>query len=231
METQLIQLLANTISLLTVLSCLFLKVPQILYLRKKQSADGIYIQAMLMEITGFTIVTLYNYTNQYSVMTYLEYPIILLQIYVLLYYVLKFKGYLSAPVVPLLITAYFAAVLSFVVGILPREILSYLVPLCTPLSGSAKVTYIYGIIKAANADAVSLTTWIISVLTNISRLFTVYVDSADTKLMINFIVSTTLSAGVLATALYYQSYSTKPKPQKQGRRQSLSDDKNHLHKE
>ncbi|XP_026500830.1 solute carrier family 66 member 3 [Vanessa tameamea] len=231
METQLVQILANMISLLTVLSCLFLKVPQILYIRKKQSADGIYMQAMLMEITGFTIVTLYNYTNQYSVMTYLEYPIILLQVYVLLYYVLKFKGYLSAPVVPFLITAYFAIILSFVLEILPKEILSYLVPFCTPLSGSAKVTYIYGIIKAANADAVSLTTWIISVLTNISRLFTVYVDSADTKLMINFLVSTTLSAGVLATAIYYQRYPTKPTPQKQRRRRSLSADRNHQHKE
>ncbi|XP_050360817.1 uncharacterized protein LOC126780393 isoform X2 [Nymphalis io] len=167
MDTQLVQILANAISLLTVLSCLFLKVPQILYIRKKQSADGIYMQAMLMEITGF------------------------------------------------------------VFEILPREILSYLVPLCTPLSGSAKVTYIYGIIKAANADAVSLTTWIISVLTNISRLFTVYVDSADTKLMINFLVSTILSAGVLATAFYYQRYTSKLKVQKQRRRRSSSANKNH----
>ncbi|XP_050360815.1 solute carrier family 66 member 3 isoform X1 [Nymphalis io] len=227
MDTQLVQILANAISLLTVLSCLFLKVPQILYIRKKQSADGIYMQAMLMEITGFTIVTLYNYTNQYSVMTYLEYPIILLQVYVMLYYVLKFKGYLSTPIVPFVIVAYFASIFSFVFEILPREILSYLVPLCTPLSGSAKVTYIYGIIKAANADAVSLTTWIISVLTNISRLFTVYVDSADTKLMINFLVSTILSAGVLATAFYYQRYTSKLKVQKQRRRRSSSANKNH----
>lgn len=47
--------------------------------------------------------------------------------------------------------------------------LLHLQPLCTPLSGSAKVTYIYGIIKAANADAVSCTTWIISILTNMGK--------------------------------------------------------------
>lgn len=71
--------------------------------------------------------TLYNYTNNYSVMTYMEYPIILLQIYVLVYYVLKFKGYLSAPIVLVTSLAYFSTSIGFALGILPKEILSYLV--------------------------------------------------------------------------------------------------------
>lgn len=218
MDSEMVQILANAVSTLTVLSCLFLKVPQIIYIKKRQSADGIYLQAMIMEITGFTIMTLYNYTNNYSIMTYMEYPIILLQVYVLLYYVLKFKGYLSAPIVFFTSLAYFLTSIGFALGLLPKEILTYFVPLCTPLSGSAKVTYIYGIIKAANADAVSLTTWIISVLTNLSRVFTVYVDSADVKLMFNFLVSTALSSGVLITAMYYQMYPVTRKTQRRRRR-------------
>lgn len=225
MDSQIVQVVANVISTLTVLSCLFLKVPQIMHMKKKQSAAGIYLQAMLMEITGFTIVTLYNFTNQYSAMTYLEYPIILLQIYVMLYYVLKFRGLLSAPIVPLGTIIYVCTIFGFATEILPKDILSYLLPFCTPLSGTAKVTYIYGIVKAANADAVSLTTWIISVVTNLSRLFTVYVDSADMKLMFNFLVSTMLSAGVLTTAMYYQMYGAKNKSQR--RRRSASADKHH----
>ncbi|CAH0716254.1 unnamed protein product, partial [Brenthis ino] len=227
MDSQMIEILAIFISTLTVLSCLFLKVPQIIYIKKKQSAEGIYIQAMLMEITGFTITTLYNYTNQYSVMTYLEYPIILLQIYVLLYYVLKFRGFIYAPIVLVTTVAYFTTTLGFAFGLFPKDILLYLVPFCTPLSGSAKVTYMYGIIKAANADAVSLTTWIISVLTNLSRLFTVYVDSGDKTLMINFLVSTLLSSGVLFSALYYQMYPTKKKTQRQRSRSASV----HVHKD
>ncbi|XP_045784995.1 solute carrier family 66 member 3 [Maniola jurtina] len=227
MDSQFVQTLANAISTATVLSCLFLKVPQIMNLRKKRSAEGIYIQAMLMEITGFTIVTLYNYTNQYGVMTYLEYPIILLQVYVLLYYVLKFKRLLSAPIVSIITLLYVATIIGFALGVLPKEVLSYLVPFCTPLSGSAKVTYIYGIIKAQNADAVSRTTWIISMLTNIARLFTVYVDSADTKLMINFFISTFLSACVLSTTIYYQTYYKYKKPGQNGR----SDPCRHCHED
>ncbi|CAG5039487.1 unnamed protein product [Parnassius apollo] len=179
---------------------------------------------MLMEIIGFSIVTLYNFTNSYSIMTYLEYPIILLQVYVLLYYVLKYRRLLWRPIITFAIFTYFASVLGFALGFFSRNLLSYMVPFCTPLSGFAKVTYIYGIIKAGNADEVSLTTWIISVSTNMSRLFTVYVDSADVKLMINFLVSSLLSAGVLVTALFYQ-YKYPAVQKRQNRRRSSC--KNH----
>nr|XP_013189478.1 unnamed protein product [Amyelois transitella] len=203
-DSELLQSVANVLSTLTILSCLFLKVPQIMYIWEKKSAEGIFIQAMIMEVTGFSIMTLYNYTNQYSLMTYLEYPIILLQVYVMFYLVLKYKNKLNMPIVPIASIAYLIAVIGFAFDILPKSILSYLVPCCAPLSGFAKVTYIYGIIKAANADAISLTTWVISVVTNLARVFTVFVDSADTKLMMNFAISTVLSSGVLLTALYYQ---------------------------
>ncbi|CAG9788985.1 unnamed protein product [Diatraea saccharalis] len=144
MEETIVNGIANILSTITILSCLFLKVPQILYIREKQSAEGIYVQAMIMEITGAWVAQ------------------------------------------------------------------GERVPFCTPLSGFAKVTYIYGIIRAGNADAVSLTTWIISVATNLARVFTVYVDSADAKLMANFYISTLLSTGVLLTALYYQRNRTPP---------------------
>uniref|UniRef100_A0A2A4JKU5 Solute carrier family 66 member 3 n=1 Tax=Heliothis virescens TaxID=7102 RepID=A0A2A4JKU5_HELVI len=195
---------ANVLSTLTILSCLFLKVPQICYIRQKKSAEGIFIQAMLMEVFGFSIMTLYNYTNNYGIMTYLEYPIILLQVYVMFYYVLKYKRLLCLSIVPITAIAYVSAVIGFVIGVLPKNILSYLVPLCTPLSGFAKVTYIYGIVSEDNADAVSLTTWFISVATNLARIYTVYIDSADFKLMVNFSISTLLSTAVLGTAMYYK---------------------------
>lgn len=71
--------------------------------------------------------TLYNFTNNYGIMTYLEYPIILLQVYVMFYYVLKFKKMLASSAVPLTTLAYFSAVVGFVTGALPKGILGYLV--------------------------------------------------------------------------------------------------------
>lgn len=65
MDSQMVQIVANAVSTLTVLSCLFLKVPQIIYIKKRQSAEGIYLQAMLMEITGYVFkhISLLENTN------------------------------------------------------------------------------------------------------------------------------------------------------------------------
>ncbi|CAH0577876.1 unnamed protein product [Chrysodeixis includens] len=199
---------AQVLSTVTILSCMFLKVPQIMSMRAKKSAEGIIIQALIMEVVGFSIMTLYNYTNRYAIMTYLEYPIILLQVYVMFYHVLMYENLLAKPVVPLCALAYVSLVSGFMLNILPKDLLSYMMPLCPPLSGFAKISYMYGIIKAENADAVSLTTWVISISTNLSRIFTVYVDSADWKLMANFFISSMLSVAVLITALYYKRQTT-----------------------
>lgn len=59
-------------------------------------------------------------------MTYLEYPIILLQIYVMLYYVLKFRGLLSAPIVPVGTIIYVCTIFGFATEILSKDILSYI---------------------------------------------------------------------------------------------------------
>lgn len=232
MEGTLVQSFANILSTITILSCLFLKVPQIMYMREKESAEGIFIQAMLMEVFGFTIMTLYSYTNNYSIMTYLEYPIILLQVYVMFYYVLKYKNMLALSAVPISAILYSVTIAAFVTGTIPKGILSYLVPLCTPLSGFAKITYIYGIVSEENADAISLTTWVISVSTNLARIFTIYVDSGDKKLMLNFLISSILSSAVLGTALYYKkssrSYSYRPQDTR-ARKYSRSRRRSHNH--
>lgn len=60
-------------------------------------------------------------------MTYMEYPIILIQIYVMFYYVLKYKNWLNLPLVPMLIAVYFATVAGFILNLLPKQILAYLV--------------------------------------------------------------------------------------------------------
>lgn len=71
--------------------------------------------------------SLYNYRNDYSVMTYLEYPIILVQIYVLLYYVLRYQRLLDTTLVPMAVGSYIIIVLAFLLGFLPKHFLHVLV--------------------------------------------------------------------------------------------------------
>ncbi|CAK1554637.1 unnamed protein product [Leptosia nina] len=163
-----------------------------------------------MEIIGYSIMTLYNYKNHYTLFTYLEYPALLLQEYLMLFYVLRAKGYLMNKYTPLNVAIYAFALTAFMTEIIPKETLNYLVPICLPLSGIAKVSYIRGMIKASNSDAISIETWAMSSLTNGGRFFSVYMDSGDKHLMFNYGVSVFLSGAVLITAIYYQLQSQEP---------------------
>lgn len=82
---------------------------------------------MVYSFFRFTVVTLYNFTNKYSLMTYMEYPIILVQMYIFLYYVLKYKHLLGSLAVPFAALVYFLTIMGFVIEFLPREILNFLV--------------------------------------------------------------------------------------------------------
>lgn len=67
--------------------------------------------------------TLYNYTYQYSLLSYLEYPILIVQEYILVGLVLKYKKMFNQNNLAG-IGAYFVIVLLFAYQICPRFLLS-----------------------------------------------------------------------------------------------------------
>lgn len=69
--------------------------------------------------------TSYNYTNGYSLLSYLEYPIILVQEYILIFLVLKYLSKIN--MWSLLGTIiYFALSSCLLLGIVPKIILTFL---------------------------------------------------------------------------------------------------------
>ncbi|XP_076650062.1 solute carrier family 66 member 3 [Halictus rubicundus] len=198
-----LQQLADFLSLITIGMCFILKIPQILNLLSAKSADQISIVGLLLELTSYTVMTSYNYTNGYSMLSYLEYPIILLQEYILIFLVLKYLNKINT--FSMLFTGfYFVTSASFALQIIPKIVLTFLAPMCTPISVSSKIVQLLAILRAKNADTVSPITWFISAFTNLTRVFTIWMDSADSLLLGNFIISTLLSSSIMCTAIYYR---------------------------
>ncbi|KZC04677.1 PREDICTED: mannose-P-dolichol utilization defect 1 protein [Dufourea novaeangliae] len=204
----LLQQLADFLSLITIGMCLILKIPQILNLHSAKSADQISVVGLLLELTSYTVMTSYNYTNGYSVLSYLEYPVILLQEYILIFLVLKYLNKINTFSI-LATVLYFVISVSFALEIIPRIVLTFLAPMCTPISVSSKVVQLVAIFRAKNADTVSPITWFISAFTNLTRVFTIWMDSADILLLGNFIVSVLLSSSIMLSAIYYRSHRVK----------------------
>lgn len=168
-----------------------------------KSANQMSILGLLLELTSYTVMTNYNYTNGYSVLSYLEYPVILVQEYILIFLVLKYLKKINTLSI-LLAVLYFAISICFALQIIPKVVLTILAPMCTPISASSKVIQLLAIFRARNADSVSPLTWFISAFTNLTRVFTIWMDSADVLLLGNFIISVILSSSIMFSAIYYR---------------------------
>ncbi|XP_067009317.1 solute carrier family 66 member 3 [Anabrus simplex] len=198
-----VQIIADTLSIITITLCLVLKIPQILNVYKVKSSKGLNLYGLLLELTSYSIMACYNYCNGYALLSYMEYPIILVQEIILIYLVLAYSELLNMFSFGCF-GIYVGIVGSFVMGLLPKSILAILAPMCTPVSASSKVVQLIEILRTKNAASVSLLTWFLSAFTNLTRVFTIYMDSADVTLLTNFTISVILSSSVLVAAFIYK---------------------------
>uniref|UniRef100_A0A182PB69 F-box/WD repeat-containing protein 7 n=1 Tax=Anopheles epiroticus TaxID=199890 RepID=A0A182PB69_9DIPT len=194
---------ADILSIVTIASCLVSKVPQIQTVRQLQSAKGLSVNGLLMELCSYTVTMLYNYTNGYAFLSYLEYPILLVQEYVLIYYVLHYESLLGKRAYQWA-ALYLVVFVGFATAIIPSSLLIMLVPFTTPVGATSKVMQLIAILRSKDSQSVSLITWGISAFTNSTRIYTIMLDSGDKMLLANFGISTVLSSSVLLAAWYYK---------------------------
>lgn len=68
----------------------------------------------------------YNFRSGYALLTYMEYPIILVQELILILIVVVYKGYANVYMF-ILAQGYLVLVVSLLTGLIPREVLTFLV--------------------------------------------------------------------------------------------------------
>jgi uncharacterized protein with PQ loop repeat len=145
----------------------------------------------------------YNFRNGYALLSYMEYPIILIQEIVLIIFVMHYK--LCLNIYGLIGTIIYTLIAAgLLLGTLPLGLIAFLVPLCTPIGASSKVVQLMEILKTKNSESVSVLTWFISAFTNFTRVFTISMDSADLTLLLNFTVNVVLSSSVMVAAYLYK---------------------------
>lgn len=142
-----LMIISDILSLLTIGFCLIQKIPQIKTLYNSKSARGkwmltyshwsnpvwnwvnilgISATSLYLELFSYSIMMSYNYCNRYSILSYMEYPILLFQEYILIYLVLKYRRQLNSNTYKFA-GAYFFALSLFLTNIIPTFILALLV--------------------------------------------------------------------------------------------------------
>lgn len=197
------QNISNSLSIVTILACFVQKIPQILTLKKLKLANGISLMSLLLELFSYTVMTSYNYINQYSLLSYMEYPVILFEQMILLYFVLKCRNRIDASVI-VGTFCYLALTFCLITQLIPPIILTFLIPMCTPISASSKIIQLVVLFRTKKGTSISLWTWFLSALTNMTRIVTIWIDSADILLLGNYAVSAFLSSNIMFLALYYK---------------------------
>jgi len=200
-------IIGDILSFLTITSCLVSKFPQILTIYRQKSAKGVSLKSLTIEVISYSVSTLYNYTNQYRWTNYFEYVILIIQDYILIAIVLFYRRELNRKTV-IIFVCYAFVVSLFGISILPKTILTFLIPGTLPMSATSKILQLVEIIKTKDSSSISAITWFISAFTNLTRIYTIFIDSADIMLLTNFIVSTGLSSAVLAAVMYYKKPKT-----------------------
>ncbi|KAK3889899.1 hypothetical protein Pcinc_006130 [Petrolisthes cinctipes] len=199
----LIDSLIHFCNLTTIGLCGFNKVPQIISIVRNKTTKGLSLMALLLELTSYSIMLSYNVYSAYALSSYFEYPLLVIQDLVMLAVFLAFNGQLSPSIfVPAAAASYFAY--SIASGILPHTLITTLVGLCTPISASSKVMALLTILRSKNSAAVSVTSLCISAYTSLTRLFTIYVESADIALLMNFGTSLFLNCCIILAAIAYK---------------------------
>lgn len=144
-----ILLIADILSLLTIASCVFIKIPQIKIILQSKSSHGqvfllkylfkynnnvyyykflgISTYGLALELFSYTVMTSYNYRRNYDYLSYMEYPILLMQEYVLIFVVFKYQNLLGANIRKAAAAAYATIVLLVYIKIFPMFILIMLV--------------------------------------------------------------------------------------------------------
>lgn len=185
-------IIGDILSLLTISTCIYCKVsltqsvafsyrpsecyhhtfqvPQIQSVRAYRSAEGLSVTGLIMETCSYTVSMLYNYTNGYAILNYLEYPILLLQEYALVYFVLLYKGLFDVKNTKLFIGLYWGIFFLFALRLAPAWILVGLIPCTTPVSATSKVMQLVAILRTKDSQTISLMTWFISAFTNLSKI-------------------------------------------------------------
>jgi uncharacterized protein with PQ loop repeat len=196
-------IIGDILSFVTIASCLISKVPQIMTIYQQKSTAGLSMKGLVIETVSYTISTLYNFTNGYRILNYFEYIILLTQNYMLIVIVLFYRKQLNQKFIGAAVLYVFVASL-FSMYILPKSILTFLIPGTLPMSATSKILQLLEILRTKDSSSISAITWFISAFTNATRIYTIFLDSADIMLLTNFIVSTGLSSSVLAAVMYYK---------------------------
>ncbi|KAG8443369.1 hypothetical protein GDO86_011968 [Hymenochirus boettgeri] len=149
----------------TLVACMVLKFPQILSVMAAKSAEGVSLQSVLLELSGFLLFLRYQMYYNYPLETYLEYPMLMIQDAVLLMLLFHYTGSIKNA---LPYAAIFFAAWNILA--LHRWIIDMAMYLCTAISASSKFVQLQYLWQTQDSGQASALTWALATYTSAGKI-------------------------------------------------------------
>ncbi|KAM8954248.1 solute carrier family 66 member 3 [Pelodytes ibericus] len=187
----------------TLLVCMVLKFPQILSVMAARSAEGVSLNSVLLELTGFLVFLRYQIYYSYPIETYLEYPILISQDAVLLLFLFHYCASLknALPYVGIFFSLWNLLVLQ-------EWIIDLALNLCTVISATSKILQLQYLWQTKDSGQASSVTWGLAAYTSATRILTTYMTTRDKAVLLRFVVMLLLNTWVTLTILKYKKKKT-----------------------
>uniref|UniRef100_A0A8C5QJ07 Solute carrier family 66 member 3 n=1 Tax=Leptobrachium leishanense TaxID=445787 RepID=A0A8C5QJ07_9ANUR len=188
----------------TLLVCMVLKFPQIISIMASKSAEGVSLNSVLLELTGFIVFLRYQIYYDYPMETYLEYPMLISQDAVLLLFIFHYTSSLrhALPYVGI----FFAL---WNVLVLQKWLIDLALNLCTVISASSKFLQLQCLWQTKDSGQASALTWSLAAYTCATRIFTTLMTSGDKAILLRFVVMLALNIWVTVVILQYRKKTRK----------------------
>lgn len=177
------------------------KVPQILKIVQAQSAEGISVTSVLLELVGITASTAYSYAMRYPFSAWGEGLFLVLETALIAALVLRFRGHQGRA---LGFTVAYAAVLAMLASdSVPVSTLWGAQLLSLPVILSGKLMQVWSNYKQGHTGQLSAITSGLLFFGAVARIFTTVTETGDALMTGSFALAAVVNCLIFAQVLYY----------------------------
>jgi len=185
-----------------ILGSLGVKVPQIMKIAQNKSAEGLSMAMFILELVGYSIAVAYNYSKEYPFSTYGENLFVAVQNILILYYIFKYttNDYTELVAIVAVLLGFFYASSR---GVIPPGVLSTMQGGSIFIFTASRFPQILKNYQTQSTGQLAFTTFFVSFLGSIARIFTTMKELGDPIVLTGYILGACLNGAIVGQIMVY----------------------------
>eukprot|EP00088_Acartia_fossae_P006680 TRINITY_DN13080_c0_g2_i2.p1 TRINITY_DN13080_c0_g2~~TRINITY_DN13080_c0_g2_i2.p1 ORF type:complete len:202 (+),score=17.61 TRINITY_DN13080_c0_g2_i2:75-680(+) len=199
-------MILNILNFLAIAPCFIGKLPQIILIVKTQNVRGVSFGSLLLDLFCYVNTGAFSFFQEYPILQYLEYPLLLIQNTILL----SLHGQISRRRLKSLVWLCLFCVQFYCISILPTNIVLTLIGSNIIIGSISKLMQIIAIVKSGTSGNVSAAAYFFNFLASTCRLWSMYLTGiGETMIQLSFLASIVGNAAVIMTIFLYRGTNQK----------------------